>query len=72
MKVGCGVKRERIAKSGIEQAEAISQINIGVTELNTVVQSAAASSEELASAAEETASQANVMRDSVARFKVGD
>ncbi len=61
---------ERIAKAGLEQAEAISQINTGVTELNTVVQSAAASSEELASAAEETASQANAMRDSVARFKV--
>jgi methyl-accepting chemotaxis protein len=64
--------RERIAKAGSEQAEAIGQISTGVTELNATVQSAAASSEELASTAEETASQANLMRESVAKFRLSE
>jgi methyl-accepting chemotaxis protein len=63
---------QRIARAGSEQAQAIGQISIGVAELNATVQSTAASSEELASTAEETASQANLMRETVSRFRIDE
>jgi methyl-accepting chemotaxis protein len=61
-----------IASASREQAQGVAQVNKGVTELDKVTQQNAGNSEELASAAEETASQVACLRDLVGRFKVED
>ncbi|MCH8824051.1 MAG: CHASE3 domain-containing protein [Planctomycetes bacterium] len=59
-----------IASASQEQVDGISQINKGVGELDKVTQGNAGSSEELASASEETSSQVVEMRRLIARFKI--
>ncbi len=59
-----------IASASREQADGVDQINKGVTELDKVTQQTAGNSEELAAAAEETASQVGVLRELVTRFKI--
>jgi len=61
-----------IASASQEQADGINQINKGVSDLDRVTQQNAGNAEELASAAEETASQVGALRDIVARFKRGE
>ncbi len=60
-----------IASAASEQADGLSQVNKGVSQLDSVTQQNAGNSEELASAAEETASQSSTMRELVGQFKVG-
>lgn len=59
-----------IATSSNEQAEAISQVNIGLSQISSVVQSNSSTSEESAAAAQELNSQAEVLKEMVSYFKV--
>lgn len=61
---------ESIADACGQQATAIMHINTGIEHLSQAVQSNSASTEETAAAAEELTSQAQVMQQMVARFKL--
>jgi methyl-accepting chemotaxis protein len=61
-----------IASSAGEQAKGITQVNTGISELDKVTQSTAGNSEELASGAEQTASQVASLQSLVARFRTSD
>lgn len=65
-------KVEGIAEASVEQAESISQINQGVSQISNVVQTNSATSEECAAVSEEMTSQAEMLRNLVAQFKVKD
>ena len=58
-----------IASASDEQSKGISQVNTGISELDKVTQQNAGNSEELASGAEETASQVTSLQDLVSQFK---
>lgn len=58
-----------IASASSEQAKGIGQVNTGISELDKVTQSNAGNSEELASGAEETASQVTSLQELVRQFK---
>ncbi len=62
----------RIADASEEQAEAIDQIHLGVADINDVVQSNSATSEECAAASEEMTGQAENLEEMIGRFKVAD
>ena len=59
-----------IAVASNEQAAAIAQINQGIMQVSQVVQTNSATSEEGAAASEELSSQADFLRESVAKFKL--
>ncbi len=59
-----------IASGAKEQAEGVTQISKGITEMDKVTQQNAGNSEELASAAQETASQVTTLNEMVERFKL--
>ncbi|MCL2873881.1 MAG: methyl-accepting chemotaxis protein [Defluviitaleaceae bacterium] len=59
-----------ISTSSKEQAEAIEQVSDGLAEISNVVQSNSAVSEETAAASEELNSQAEILRQLVAFFKL--
>ena len=59
-----------ISVSSKEQAEAIGQVFTGLSQISSVVQSNSAVSEETAAAAEELNSQAEILRQLVAYFKL--
>jgi methyl-accepting chemotaxis protein len=59
-----------IAAASNEQAAAIAQINQGIMQVSQVVQTNSATSEEGAAASEELSSQADFLRESVAKFKL--
>ncbi|MCL1883127.1 MAG: methyl-accepting chemotaxis protein [Defluviitaleaceae bacterium] len=59
-----------ISNASIEQAEAISQVSTGLSQISQVVQSNSAVSEEAAAASEELTSQAELLQQLVAYFKV--
>lgn len=59
-----------IAVASNEQASGISQINQGIMQVSDVVQTNSATSEESAAASEELSSQADMLREEVARFKL--
>lgn len=61
-----------IASASKEQSDGIDQINKAVAELDKVTQQNAGNAEELASAAQETASQVSVLREQVERFTIDD
>jgi methyl-accepting chemotaxis protein len=59
-----------IAKASQEQAAAISEINVGIDQISTVVQGNSATAQESAAAAEEMSSQSSMLDDVVRRFKI--
>ncbi|MCA8974298.1 MAG: methyl-accepting chemotaxis protein [Planctomycetes bacterium] len=61
---------QAIAMASSEQAQGVEQVNLGVAELDKVIQGNASNSEELSAAAEETSAQTTHMADLVRRFKV--
>ncbi len=61
-----------IANASKEQSDGVVQISKGISELDTVTQQNAGSSEELAATAEETAAQVATFRDIVNKFKIDD
>ncbi|MCL2355667.1 MAG: methyl-accepting chemotaxis protein [Defluviitaleaceae bacterium] len=60
----------QISNSSLEQAEAISQIVIGLQQVSQVVQSNSAVSEETAAASQELTSQAEILQQLVSFFKL--
>ena len=61
---------EEITISSKEQAEGISQINVGIQQIDNVVQMQTATSEESASAAESLACQADELNMLLSGFKL--
>lgn len=61
---------QEISAASIEQNSGAEQVNSAIQQLNQVVQENAAASEELAAGAEELNSQADLLKDTVAFFKV--
>jgi methyl-accepting chemotaxis protein len=59
-----------IASSSEEQNNAITQINIGISQVSDVVQRTSATSQEAAASAEELDSQSSVLQEHVAQFKL--
>ena len=64
-----GTIRE-IARAVEEEAEAIAQITEGIDQISSVVQTNSATSEESAAASEELSSQATLMKELMAKFKL--
>lgn len=60
----------KISQASAEQADYISEINLGVEQISAVVQSNSATSEESAAASEELNGQANMMKQLVTKFKL--
>lgn len=61
---------EKIEKASSNQANAISQINIGVEQISSVIQTTSATSEESAASSEELLGQANLLKELVASIKL--
>ena len=61
-----------IAAASNEQAQGISQVNTGLGQIDQVTQTNTANAEESAAAAEELSSQAEQLRQILARFTIGD
>lgn len=59
-----------IAVASNEQAQGIEQINQGLMQVSTVVQTNSVTSEESATASEELSSQSELLKDQVAQFKL--
>ncbi len=59
-----------IAAASNEQAEGISQVNIGITQIDQVTQQNTANAEEGASAAEELSSQSAHLKEMMSRFRI--
>jgi methyl-accepting chemotaxis protein len=62
----------QIAEASNEQASGIAQINTGLVQVSRVVQMNSATSEESAAASEELSSQAEMLKQYVAQFKLKD
>ncbi|WP_411675812.1 methyl-accepting chemotaxis protein [Caproicibacter sp.] len=60
----------RINHDSQEQANAVSQITIGIHQVSEVVQTNAATAEESAAASEELSSQATILREDISRFRL--
>lgn len=61
---------DEIAKLSQEQAMAIIQINQGIDQISSVVQTNAATAEESAAASEELSGQSNMLKDLISEFKL--
>ena len=61
---------QEIAKAAEEESEAIAQVTEGIDQISSVVQTNSATSEESAAASEELSSQAALMKELLARFKL--
>ena len=61
---------DSIARASKEQAEAITQITLGIDQISSVVQTNSATSEQSAAASEELSSQAQIMKELVRKFKL--
>lgn len=61
---------QKISNASIEQSTSIAQINLGVEQISSVVQTNSATSEESAAASEELNGQAVMMKELVGKFKL--
>lgn len=61
---------EEISNNALEQADSVSQINIGVNQISSVVQNNSATAEESAAASEELSGQAQMLKDLVGKFNI--
>ncbi len=61
---------QEITKAAEEESEAIAQVTEGIDQITSVVQTNSATSEESAAASEELSSQAALMKELLARFKL--
>lgn len=59
---------EQISEASEAQAESVKQVNDGIGQISSVVQSNSATAEESAAASEELSSQAQILKDLVERF----
>lgn len=62
----------KITLSSKEQAVSVTQINLGIDQIASVVQNNSATSEESAAASEELSGQAHILADLVKKFKVNE
>lgn len=60
----------KIAQASQEQAMAIAQINQGIEQISSVVQTNAATAEEGAAASEELSGQSNMLKELISKFKL--
>jgi len=63
---------EEIATLSTEQADAITQVNIGVEQISAVVQNSSATAEESAAASVELSSQARILKNQINKFNLGN
>lgn len=63
---------EQINAASAEQAESVSQVSIGIDQISAIVQTNSATSEEVAASSKELSSQADLMKNLVNKFKLGD
>ncbi len=61
---------QEITKAAEEESESIAQVTEGIDQISSVVQTNSATSEESAAASEELSSQAALMKELLARFKI--
>ena len=59
---------EEISSASESQAESVKQVNEGIGQISSVVQSNSATAEQSAAASEELSSQAQILNDLVGRF----
>jgi len=64
------VNMEKIAVASKEQANSISQINVGIEQISSVIQTNSATAEESAAASEELSSQASLLKEQISIFKL--
>lgn len=63
---------QEISAGGNEQSAGAGQINKAIQQLDQVIQQNAGASEEMASTSQELASQAEMLRETISFFKIGD
>ena len=63
---------EKIDVASMQQANAITQITQGIDQISSVIQTNSATAQQSAAASEELSSQANMMSETVAYFKLAD
>ena len=61
---------DEIALASQEQASSIAQVNMGIEQISSVVQTNAATAEESAAASEELSSQAKLLQELIAKFEL--
>lgn len=61
---------QEISDLSSEQAQAVTQVNIGVEQISAVVQNSSATAEESAAASEELFAQARMLKDHIGKFKL--
>ncbi|MCI1958764.1 MAG: methyl-accepting chemotaxis protein [Clostridia bacterium] len=61
---------DKIAESSEAQSTSIDQINIGVNQISSVIQTNSATAEESAASSEELSAQANMLKSMVSKFKL--
>ena len=69
---GAVAKMGDVADTTEHQAESIEQIREGISQISAVVQSNSATSEESAAASEQLSSQAQIMNQLMAKFRLRD
>jgi len=62
----------KISDASASQADAISQVTVGIDQISSVVQTNSATAEQSAAASEELSSQAQVLKSLVSKFKLRD
>lgn len=62
----------KISRASASQADAVSQVTIGIDQISSVVQTNSATAEESAAASEELSGQAQMLKDLVSEFKLKD
>ncbi|MFW6676355.1 methyl-accepting chemotaxis protein [Lacrimispora sp. AGF001] len=67
-----GQSMDKISNSSAEQVSAIQQINTGLTQVSSVVQTNAATAEESSASSEELAAQAQAMKDEISWISLMD
>ncbi|MHC1722372.1 MAG: hypothetical protein AB9836_04100 [Aminipila sp.] len=63
---------DKIAIASDQQAQVAAEVNIGVDQISSVVQTNSATAEESAAASEELSSQAQMLKDLISKFKLQD
>ena len=61
---------DRIAEAAAEQSASIGQVNLGMEQISSVVQTNSATAEESAASSEELSSQAQILKGLVGQFKL--
>lgn len=63
---------EHISSASKEQADAVKQVTLGIDQISSVVQTNSATAEQSAAASEELSGQAQILKNLVGQFKIGD